>query len=71
VPGSVPPETVHLVDGSDLNSICRYVKMAITEDLDGDSHQSPIAFPVNFLPFSPHPSAVILRGRVSSTFATF
>jgi len=33
--------------------------MVITEDLDSDSHQSPIAFPVNFLLFNLHPSNAI------------
>src|SRR5260221_14197343 len=33
--------------------------MVITEDPDSDSHQSPIALLVNFLPFNLHPSTAI------------
>jgi len=33
--------------------------MVITEDPDSDSHQSPIALPVNFLPFNLHPSTAV------------
>src|SRR5260221_14589826 len=33
--------------------------MVITEDPDSDSHQSPIALLVNFLPFNLHPSTAV------------
>ena len=33
--------------------------MVITEDLDSSSHQRLIALPVNFFPFSLHPSTAI------------
>lgn len=35
------------------------VKVVITEDLDSSSHQRLIALPVNFFPFSLHPSTAI------------
>jgi hypothetical protein len=35
--------------------------MAIMKDPDGDSYQSPVALPVNFLSFNLHPSTAIYQ----------
>ena len=63
VRGSAPPETVDLVNGSDLNSICRHeICQAVIPDLkDQDTHQSPVALSVDLFPLYFHPSSAIYQ----------
>ena len=53
-------ENVELVSGCDLKSICedKDGKMIVTEDVDSNSHQSPVGFPE--LIFNHHPPTAMI-----------